>query len=83
MAAVQDGDYIESFVFTPTINGFDLQLKRAKVNGSVSSIQLLDPDTIIVGTEQCEIYTINLTTFQLKLLLTCNTSTVYDIAFPK
>lgn len=58
-------------------------LKRTKVIGAVSSIQILDPNTILVGTESCEIYSIKLATFDLKLLLTCNTCSVYDIAFPR
>lgn len=60
-----------------------VQLKRTKVNGAVSSIQLLNKDTILIGTECCEIYSLNIATFQIKLLLTCNVSTVYAIAFPK
>lgn len=62
---------------------FIAQLKSTKVNGSVSSIQLLDPSTILIGTECCEIYSLNMATFQIKLLLTCNVSTVYAIAFPR
>lgn len=58
-------------------------LKKQKVNGPVTSLQLLDSDTVLIGTDSCEIYTLNLAKFDLKLSITCNISTVYDIAFPQ
>lgn len=38
---------------------------------------------VLIGTEACEIYNLKISTFDIKLLVTCNTSTVYDIAFPQ
>lgn len=58
-------------------------LKRTQVNGAISSLRSLGADTVLIGTEACEIYSLNLAKFDIKLLLTCNTSTVYDIAFPR
>lgn len=58
-------------------------LKRVKVNGAVSSLQLMGCDFVLIGTESCEIYSMQLPGLQLKLLKTCHTSTVFDIAFPK
>ncbi|XP_059614084.1 cilia- and flagella-associated protein 52 [Phlebotomus argentipes] len=57
-------------------------LKRTKVNGPVSSFQLLDSGTVLIGTEACEIYSLALGSFEIKLLKTCHTGPVYDIAFP-
>lgn len=62
---------------------FNLQLKRTRVAGPVSSLQLLRSDMVLVGTQSCEIYSLCLTDFDLKLLKTCHTSTVHDIAFPQ
>lgn len=53
------------------------------MNGAVSSLKLLSAETVLIGTEACEIYSLKIATFDLKLLITCNTSTVYDIAFPQ
>lgn len=58
------------------------QLKRCRVNGAVSTLQL-KLDSILIGTDACEIYVLHLTDFNLKLVITCNTSAVYDIAFPQ
>lgn len=60
-------------------------IKRIKINGVISSLQLLQNELLLIGTENCEIYSIPLRTFdqsQLKLIKTCHTSTVNDIAFP-
>lgn len=82
-------------------------LRRTKVNGVVSSLQILRNELVLIGTEDCgkkhnfrknlfvrnlflfikssEIYSIPLKSFSLKdmkLLKTCHTSTVNDIAFP-
>lgn len=50
--------------------------------GAVTSLNMLGND-VLIGTDECEIYLLNLQTFELKLKITCNTSVVYDIAFPK
>lgn len=57
-------------------------LKKTKVDGVISTIQLIRNNIILIGTESSEIYSIQLSTFELKLLKTCHTSAVYDIAFP-
>lgn len=48
----------------------------------MTSLNLLGKD-VLIGTDECEIYTLSLETFELKLKVTCNTSVVYDIAFPR
>lgn len=53
------------------------------MNGSVTSLQSHNNQVIYIGTDACEIYTLDYPTFQLKLQITCNSTCVYDIAFPK
>ncbi|XP_044270982.1 cilia- and flagella-associated protein 52 [Tribolium madens] len=58
-------------------------LKSTNVFSAVTSLQLLKNDTVILaGTINCEIYQIDMATFNTELLVTCHTSTIYDIAFP-
>lgn len=59
------------------------QLKRKKVNGCVTSLQFHSHQTIYIATDLCEIYTLELQTFVLKLQITCNSSMVNDIGFPR
>lgn len=69
---------------SPTWPNFKV-VKRIKICGVISSLQLLNNEMLLIGTEDCEIYSILLRTFeqsQLKLIKTCHTSTVNDIAFP-
>lgn len=69
---------------SPTWPNFKV-VKRIKIVGVISSLQLFQNELLLIGTENCEIYSIALRTFeqsQLKLLKTCHTSTVNDIAFP-
>lgn len=60
----------------------EFQLKRKRVSGCVTSLQLHSSQTIYIGTDACEIYTLEYQTFTLKLQITCNTCIVNDIAFP-
>ncbi|XP_055688187.1 cilia- and flagella-associated protein 52 [Lutzomyia longipalpis] len=57
-------------------------LQRTKVNGPISSFQQLNAETILIGTEACEIYSLSLGNFDVKLLKTCHTGPVFDVAFP-
>jgi cilia- and flagella-associated protein 52 len=69
---------------SPTWPNFKV-LRRTKVSGVVSSLQLLRNEIVLIGTEDCEIYSIPLKSFaqkDMKLLKTCHTSAVNDIAFP-
>ncbi|XP_015588668.1 cilia- and flagella-associated protein 52 isoform X2 [Cephus cinctus] len=52
------------------------------VTGSITSIELLGTQFILVGTSRCEIYQLKLSNFDMRLLVTCHTSAIYDIAFP-
>lgn len=62
---------------------FILQLRRRRINGCITSLQSQDGDLIYIATGDCEIYTLDYASFQLKLQITCNSAHVYDIAFPK
>lgn len=69
---------------SPTWPNFKV-VKRIKICGVISSLQMLHSELLLIGTENCEIYSIPLRTFdqsQIKLLKTCHTSTINDIAFP-
>lgn len=61
----------------------NFQLRRRRVNGRITSLQTQYNGLIYIGTDDCEIYTLDYATFQLKLQITCNSCHVYDIAFPK
>lgn len=69
---------------SPTWPNFKV-LRRVKIAGVISSLQSLNNETLIIGTENCEIYSIPLQTFdknKMKLLKTCHTHSINDIAFP-
>uniref|UniRef100_A0AAR5QBT5 Cilia- and flagella-associated protein 52 n=2 Tax=Dendroctonus ponderosae TaxID=77166 RepID=A0AAR5QBT5_DENPD len=73
---------LDSDVKLPSVPALKI-LKSTNVNSAVTSIQLMKNDAIIlVGTAASEIYEVNLTDFHAKLILTCHTSAIYDIAFP-
>ncbi len=48
----------------------------------MTSLQLLQSNVVVIGTDACEMYLLNVDTFEIKLFITCNTETVYDVAFP-
>ncbi|XP_076292526.1 cilia- and flagella-associated protein 52 [Lasioglossum baleicum] len=58
-------------------------LRTGHVCGTVTSMVRYKNDLILVGTAQCEIYEIQLSNFQTRLLVTCHTSPIYDLAFPR
>ncbi|KAL7042784.1 hypothetical protein ACKWTF_001277 [Chironomus riparius] len=69
---------------SPTWPNFKV-LRRVKIAGVISSLQSLNNETLIIGTENCEIYSIPLQTFdknKMRLLKTCHTHAINDIAFP-
>ena len=57
------------------------QLKSTNVESTVTSLQVLG-DQLFVGTMQCEIFTVNIRTFDVTLHITCHKNAVYDITFP-
>ncbi|XP_053672450.1 cilia- and flagella-associated protein 52 [Anopheles nili] len=59
-------------------------LQSTKIDGVVTSLQIFDRKTLLIGTNGCEIYSLELNSFtsSLRLLKTCHTNAVYDIAFP-
>ncbi|XP_026277073.1 cilia- and flagella-associated protein 52 isoform X1 [Frankliniella occidentalis] len=58
-------------------------LKSTSVDSAVTSLQRFRDQEIMVGNDLCEIYLINICTFNVRLIVTCHTSCIYDIAFPK
>lgn len=57
-------------------------LKSTNVNSAVTSIQLLNDNTILVATAASEIYEVDIVDFQAKLVISCHTDAIYDVAFP-
>ena len=49
----------------------------------MTSLTKVRSDQYLIGTDNNEVFSLNLKTFDLKLLTTCHRSTVYDIVFPK
>ncbi|XP_017884404.1 cilia- and flagella-associated protein 52 [Ceratina calcarata] len=58
-------------------------LRTADVCAPATSMVRFKNDFILVGTTLSEIYEIHLATFRLRLIITCHTSTIYDLAFPR
>ncbi|XP_049833353.1 cilia- and flagella-associated protein 52-like [Schistocerca gregaria] len=56
-------------------------LKGTKLDSGATTIKILK-DEIIGGTEKCEIYTIDIKTFNVLLHITCHTDAIFDLAFP-
>ncbi|XP_058791457.1 cilia- and flagella-associated protein 52 [Phymastichus coffea] len=52
------------------------------VRGGVTSLLLHKQEYAIVGTSLSEIYQVKLADFDMRLLLTCHTAAIYDVAFP-
>lgn len=71
---------LETRLATPT-RPLLVALKSATVDSSVTSIQLMK-DVVLVGTVNCELFTIRMDDFDVTCLFTCHTSVVYDLAFP-
>ncbi|GLV43741.1 uncharacterized protein CBL_06935 [Carabus blaptoides fortunei] len=57
-------------------------LKSTNVRTMVTSLSRMNKLTVLAGTVASEIFSIDVKTFEKKLLLTCHTSTIYDLAFP-
>jgi len=59
-------------------------VRRAQVNGAVTSLVLnAAGDHFFVGTDQCNQYLVNASTFELELRNTCHQGRIADIAFPQ
>ncbi|XP_001948904.2 cilia- and flagella-associated protein 52-like [Acyrthosiphon pisum] len=55
----------------------------ANVESTVTSIQLMENHTVLVGTINCELFTVSVATFAVTRMFTCHTSAVFDLAFPR
>ncbi|XP_020710448.2 cilia- and flagella-associated protein 52 [Athalia rosae] len=57
-------------------------LAKTDVKNVVTSLVLHEQKFVFVGTVFCEIYQINIADFDIRLLVTCHTNSIYDIVFP-
>ncbi|XP_031845942.1 cilia- and flagella-associated protein 52 isoform X2 [Nomia melanderi] len=57
--------------------------RTGHVGGTVTSMVSCKNHFILVGTSQCEIYEIQLASFRTRLIVTCHTSSIYGLAFPR
>ena len=63
-----------------------LQIKSISLpsgSGSITSLTLLDPMTVLVGTDSGRIFQVDTLTFDIAILSTCHTSNISDMAFPR
>ena len=63
-----------------------LQIKSMSLpsgSGSITSLTLLDPVTVLVGTDSGRIFQVDTLTFDIAILSTCHTSNISDMAFPR
>nr|XP_033335885.1 cilia- and flagella-associated protein 52 [Megalopta genalis] len=58
--------------------------RQGHVCGTVTSmVSSYKNDAILVGTARCEIYEIQVSNFHTRLLVSCHTGSIYDLAFPR
>ncbi|XP_043524972.1 cilia- and flagella-associated protein 52 [Frieseomelitta varia] len=57
--------------------------RTANVCAMVTSLIRYKNNFILVATALCEIYEIELSSFQMRLIVTCHTNSIYDLAFPR
>lgn len=74
------GCKFETRLATPT-RPLLVALKSANVDSTVTSIQLMN-NVLLVGTVNCELFTIRMDDFDVICMFTCHTSVIYDLAFP-
>ena len=75
-----------NFEFKKNIRNNILQIKSMSLPsgaGSITSLTLLDPVTVLVGTDSGRIFQVDTLTFDMAILSTCHTSNISDIAFPR
>ncbi|CAH1965474.1 unnamed protein product [Acanthoscelides obtectus] len=71
----------DPYVKYPSVPGLKV-LKSTHVKEAITSIQLLNEDTILAATELCEIFLIPFDKFEAALVFTGHTTTIHCIAFP-
>lgn len=69
-------------IAVPSIPGLEI-LQSTNLKHMITSIQDTGNKELLVSTVKCEIFLVDQETFEVKLLLTCHTDTIYDISFPK
>lgn len=57
-------------------------LKSTNLKHMITSIQNVHNKELLVATVKCEIFLVDQATYEVKLLFTCHTDTIYDISFP-
>lgn len=72
---------IDNSVKLPSVPALKV-LKTTNVKSGVTSLRLINDTTLLAATLNSEIFVINMTDFNAALVVTCHTSTVYDLAFP-
>lgn len=60
-----------------------LQYCSRNVCAMVTSMVRYKNEFILVGTALCEIYEIELARFHMRLIVTCHTNSIFDVAFPR
>ncbi|XP_076240954.1 cilia- and flagella-associated protein 52 [Calliopsis andreniformis] len=80
-------DLVESYVGNKTKKLLILPCivthRKANVCATVTSMVPYNDNFILVGTTLCEIYEIEISSFHTRLLITCHTSPIYGLAFPR
>ncbi|VEN44166.1 unnamed protein product [Callosobruchus maculatus] len=71
----------DPYVKYPSIPGLKV-LKSTHVIGAVTSIQLLNENTVLAATEHCEIFLITFEKWEAALVFTGHTHTIHCVAFP-
>ncbi|XP_034191821.2 cilia- and flagella-associated protein 52 isoform X2 [Osmia lignaria lignaria] len=57
--------------------------RSGNVCATVTSMTRYRNDFLLVGTSLCEIHEIELSTFRTRIIVTCHTSAIHDLAFPR
>lgn len=57
-------------------------VKSTHVEGSITSIQMINAQDVLLGTTTCEIFKVSLNTFKPILITTCHVNAIYSVAFP-
>ncbi|XP_068631955.1 cilia- and flagella-associated protein 52 [Battus philenor] len=83
------GEFPKGKVLDPNKPHFKA-LKSVKVQGSITSLEMLESPTragdqrlLLVGTRNSEIYSIDMKKFAVTLVVTCHRCAINDIAFPR
>lgn len=71
----------QEFKLTTPTHPLLVALKSTYVDSFVTSIQMMK-NILLVGTMNCELFTIKIDDFSVVRMFTCHTSVIHDLAFP-